>query len=64
MPHDISFTIKVEQGHRRYLAWVDGARDETEVSHPTRAGVVSKLADERLDDSEPAGPLNRGDEGE
>lgn len=49
----IEFDIYVEHGHYRYKAWIVGARKETEVSHPTRHGVVVKLAENHLDDSEP-----------
>ena len=53
----IEFDIHVEHGHYRYKVWVVDAKDETEVSHPTRQGVVMKLAQNHLDDSEPAQAL-------
>jgi hypothetical protein len=55
----IEFGIYVEQGHRRYKAWIIGDRENTEVSAPTRGGVVKRLADSHLDDTEPAGALGR-----
>jgi len=51
---NIEFDIHVEQGHHRYKAWVVDAKDETQVSHPTRQGVVMELAENHLDDTEPA----------
>ena len=53
----IEFSIHVQQGHRRYLAWVVGDRENTEVSAPTRGEVIKKLADTHVDDTEVPGPL-------
>lgn len=53
----IEFSIHVQQGHRRYLAWVVGDRENTEVSAPTRGDAIVKLAETHVDDSEVPGPL-------
>ena len=43
----IEFSIHVQQGHRRYLAWVVGDRENTEVSAPTRANLKCSPETER-----------------
>lgn len=52
----VEFSIRVEQGHRRYTAWVEGDKEATVVSAPSAYRAVSRLTEEQISNSH-AGPL-------